>query len=539
MRRFNTTGPCDPTLHYYVPREELLQQTLKQIEGEGCDGITKRGRYFTLYAPRQTGKTTFVEAIGRRLGEEYLFLVLSFEGMIDVTEEEFCQLLAFRLNAKLSLCGIDLPEKGPWRIAELPRFFQIMRQITRRRLVLAIDEFDSLTGDYVGKILHVFREIYSDRGTLYNLHSLILIGVRNLTEIYLEHASPFNIADEIRLEPFTRTEVFDLIGQYEKETRQTFSPAVKDKIYTETNGQPGLVNELCQLLVERFNPIDPDRLRKGEVEPVEIGMDAFTRMLDYYINAYISKNVSNIISKAKEEETSVLRLFDTVVKVPYMVDEPWQKHLQVNGIIEYEEDPNSLRKYVKFSCPIYQKKLYAYFKPKLDLAFEQRNYLLPGEDYRSYLRSDGTLDLMAVLKSYQRYVNRRGSKAFSFAKQRRDGTRYEAVYHYSLDAYLSSFVDRLGGYSSVEFPTGNGRVDIWIWLNGRRYVVEVKSYVDETLLARAKVQTAQYARSEGLCEAYLVIFTEVHDRTANTLDFTEEVEGIKVYGVFINVGFKD
>ncbi|NPV54873.1 MAG: hypothetical protein HPY71_15385 [Firmicutes bacterium] len=31
---------------------------------------------------------------------------------------------------------------------------------------------------------------------------------------------------------------------------------VKEKLYAETGGQPGLVNEVCKPLVERFNWVD-------------------------------------------------------------------------------------------------------------------------------------------------------------------------------------------------------------------------------------------------------------------------------------------
>jgi hypothetical protein len=46
---FNTSGPCFPDEHYMVPPERRLGRALELIE---------EGKYFTLTAGRQTGKTT-------------------------------------------------------------------------------------------------------------------------------------------------------------------------------------------------------------------------------------------------------------------------------------------------------------------------------------------------------------------------------------------------------------------------------------------------------------------------------------------------
>src|SRR4051794_37773412 len=46
---FNTTGPCIPGEHYMLPPERRLGRVLRLID---------EGKYFTLHAGRQTGKTT-------------------------------------------------------------------------------------------------------------------------------------------------------------------------------------------------------------------------------------------------------------------------------------------------------------------------------------------------------------------------------------------------------------------------------------------------------------------------------------------------
>ncbi len=50
LRSFETRGPVDPIRNYVVPRTEEMADLAQRI---------KEGRYIVIFAPRQTGKTTF------------------------------------------------------------------------------------------------------------------------------------------------------------------------------------------------------------------------------------------------------------------------------------------------------------------------------------------------------------------------------------------------------------------------------------------------------------------------------------------------
>ncbi len=50
MRCFGTYGPVYPDVNYVVSRKEELADFINRV---------KQGRYIVLFAPRQTGKTTF------------------------------------------------------------------------------------------------------------------------------------------------------------------------------------------------------------------------------------------------------------------------------------------------------------------------------------------------------------------------------------------------------------------------------------------------------------------------------------------------
>jgi ATPase subunit of ABC transporter with duplicated ATPase domains len=59
-RFFNTTGPCDPARHYYLPTAARLPDLQIYLD---------RQQYFVLHAPRQTGKTTAMRTLAQELRE--------------------------------------------------------------------------------------------------------------------------------------------------------------------------------------------------------------------------------------------------------------------------------------------------------------------------------------------------------------------------------------------------------------------------------------------------------------------------------------
>ena len=53
MRRFGTQGPVNSQEHYVVSRSDEITDYIKRVDD---------GKYIVLFAPRQTGKTTFFQA---------------------------------------------------------------------------------------------------------------------------------------------------------------------------------------------------------------------------------------------------------------------------------------------------------------------------------------------------------------------------------------------------------------------------------------------------------------------------------------------
>src|SRR6056297_1961731 len=88
MRRFYSYGPVDCEEHFCVPRKGLVQECLEQMIGNPDKG----GHYFTIWAPRQTGKTWLMHQVKSRIEAEYKdkFIVghMSMQGTV-IDDKEY------------------------------------------------------------------------------------------------------------------------------------------------------------------------------------------------------------------------------------------------------------------------------------------------------------------------------------------------------------------------------------------------------------------------------------------------------------------
>ncbi|MFR1368875.1 MAG: hypothetical protein ACLSA0_01435 [Eisenbergiella massiliensis] len=71
-RYFNTTGACNPQLHYMVD----IQGRLEEIKN-----LVDAGKYFTINRARQYGKTTTIKALSEYLENDYVVVSLDFQRM--------------------------------------------------------------------------------------------------------------------------------------------------------------------------------------------------------------------------------------------------------------------------------------------------------------------------------------------------------------------------------------------------------------------------------------------------------------------------
>ncbi len=503
MREFNTSGPCDPALHYTVLREALMQKGLEKV---------RKGRYFTIFAPRQTGKTTYFKLLMIELDRcGFLPLWVSLENLKTASKDQFYRQLGKRLSAAFRerRVSCEASMTNPFDLED------VLHNIRRSSppIVLIIDEFEGIPDSVVSEVMHTFRYIYHQTGNRV-IHSLILVGVSTLAELVVSHASPFNVADELEVPYFTFGEVRELIGQYVAESGQVFEGDVIQAVYENTKGQPGLVCGFCQDLVER---VAADRA-------CPVVMDHYYTTQQYFLTERFDKNIVNIVQKARSKKPFMLNLLFGDTPVPFSIHDPDIAWLYANGVL-YKDNGNT-----DILVPLYKKALIIAFRPLIN--GETRHYVATREDMRDrYVSPEGVLDLDALLDEYRRYIRRRGFRAFDTENLR------EAAWHYSLDGFISFFIQRLGGETFVEVPSGRGRTDILIRHRKKTYIIETKIYTDHTFFQKGKSQLARYLISENLSMGHYVVFSRLH--TDRQILFTSEViEGKHIHTHIIPVEFE-
>ncbi len=496
MREFNTTGPCHPAQHYTVMREALIAEGLEKV---------RKGRFFTLFAPRQTGKTTYFQLLLEAVKKEnFTPIWMSFEHLKTLTKEVFYRSLNHQLHQELAEHGIELKQIVTNQV-DLVDFFE---QFESQSIVLVIDEFEAIPDSVLNEIMHAFRQMYH-RKKYHALHSLIFVGVSTIAEFVTSGASPFNVAEELTVSYFTLSEINLLIEQYVLESGQKFEQGVIKAIYENTKGQPGLVCALAAHLVKKV----PNRT---------VTRDDFLVTLDYFLKSKYDKNILNIVQKAKEKKAFMCRLLFGEEPIDFSVDIEDIAYLHANGVIE------NIDGHVGILVPLYSKRIIRAFRPVSN--GERRHYSLEVNDtFEAYLKGEG-LNIHAILKKYRQYVRRRGFKAFDTDKLK------EGAWHYSLDGFINFFIEALEGQTFIEVPSGAGRTDILIVYKNQRYLIETKVFSNNSLLKKGKGQLAEYLKSEALDEGYYVVFSNLHTDD-DVLYFEEEINNRPIYTYIICTHF--
>ncbi len=514
--------------HFCVPRRELVDVCLRHI----VDDPEKGGHYFTIWAPRQTGKTWLMQEVKReietRYPDQFQIGMMSMQGVAlkeDDSEDAFLEKAPFVLDRFL---GIDISQLQSWD--EWIGIFLRKSGLFHRPLVLFIDEFDSLPSRVIDRLVSLFRDLYLNRdGTV--LHGLALIGVRAVLGLGSDRGSPFNVQRSLHVPNFTQAQVEDLFGQYRKESGQEIESSVVNSVFDATRGQPGLVGWFGELLTEKYNP--------GKENA--IGEETWEFASHAALNLEWNNTVLNLVRKARgpyiEKVVKLFSFSDMVFKI----DEEWCNYLYLNGIIDaktHKDDQGRLISYCRFSSPFIQLRLFNALTDDLTGERTPIPALDPLDELKDVMETD-VLNLPALLSRYKKYLVRLQDHSINPWKglpRRTDLHLTEAVGHFHLYAWLR---DAIGRWCiiSPEFPTGNGKVDLHLRCKGKEGVIEVKSYVDQLTFQASLGQAARYARSLGLSKILMAVFVPTHDtEVLSTLSTSHELEGVRVDVVAIGWG---
>ena len=456
MRTFGTQGPVNPHDNYIVTRSKETADFIERI---------KNGKYIVIFAPRQTGKTTFFQrAVDTLTTQEqhYFPIQLNFEEAADNTAPDFYRGLyedileqienVFEQRREMpSVPLADFLENGN-PITDhraMRRFFRQFAKLLSsdgrhaaqtpsltQRVVLFIDEFDGIPRDVLQGFLHSLRHIYV-AGKPRSPHSVGIVGVKNIRQLnYDDSISPFNIQDEFVVPNFTLEQIRELLGQYTAEVGQPFAPEVIETLHKQTNGQPFLVNRAAQILTAELN------IPKTETITMAHFSKAHTQLLEEG-----NTNMSHLLTNIRRDprfESVLMRITSYERGLRFNPDDEIIAELATYGVIAKSTDGMC-----EIVNPIYQHRILQAFKPLFngleDEYFSEEN----GDDFIDYLTPDGVIEMGALLDNFQAFIARAGFRILQVPD-----TPQEYVGQHLLYAYLDTFVRIVRGDMFLEVQTG-------------------------------------------------------------------------------------
>jgi hypothetical protein len=514
MREFNTFGPVYPDRHYHVNRVTVKADLRDRID---------KGRYLTLNAGRQTGKTTLFREVIVELEAtgDYFGILLDFESLRAFDPANFYEELGWLLRDWRENEQPTAPEPTPMRHhGDFVRWLRRTVRALQKKGLLIIDEFDSISNEIIEPILSLFRGMYLNKNEPknYSIHSIVLVGVRNLPSLLGGTQSPFNVADQFTVPYFSAAEVTELFSAYTAESGQLLESAVIDGIMSETEGQPFLVNRLGQILTQEVVPECIRAITEAD--------------LNYGLARLVTENNSHfysMISKATPHRQRLLPMLLYNQSRTDFLDDATQE-LVMYGVLRVVEDENSLR-YARIGNPIYRKMLL--------LRFAAPSEPLPvnGGLVHRYL-VDGLLNFDALLDQFRAFMTEHGVRLLKSAKT---GRPLEISGQYLLLSYLGASLDSIQGYVTIESVSSAGEIDILAFYRSQRFIVETKIWYNKAKYEEGKKQLARYLQVAGLHKGYMVIFDEQLDQNplltdqSETFEITVDEKVLRIYLVGVEV----
>ncbi len=491
MRSFSTAGPVKPARHYCIP-------PLSRFDLDDVLGLVEDERYFVLHAPRQTGKTSALLALAELLNRRgyhclYVTLETARTARDDVARAMRSVLGRLASGARAKLGDGFLYDVWPDLLARMGADEALYEALTQwaeaapRPLVLLIDEIDTLTGDSLLSVLQQLRSGYPDRPERFP-QSVVLCGLRDVRDYRMgASGSPFNIAAKsLRLGDFSRGETLALLAQHTAETGQPFAPEAQEAVWTQTRGQPWLVNALAYGAC-----FDNKALRNDRSLPVTAADVAAVR------EDLILRRVTHLDYLAdKLREERVRRVIEPLLT-------GGQRRASARDV-EYTRDLGLIAR----DAPRVANPIYAEVIPR-ELTWVAQDEL--DQDAAPFVQADGRLDVALLLAEFQSFFRRH-------SEHWRNRFAYEEAWpQLLLQAFLQRVVNG-GGRIEREYALGSGRVDLLIvWPVADRgpaqrvqeVAVECKVVRDrdglERTITEGVKQTARYVERCGAEAGHLVV----------------------------------
>lgn len=523
---FNTAGPIVKENHYHIP-------PIDRVDYEEIEMLIEHQKYFILHAPRQTGKTSTLLDIMERINSEgkYACCYANIEaaqvarGDVDSGVKVICNSIAKAIRLYLNELLVDNWLRDNLSMPSKSLLFNLLEfwsSNSQKSTILLLDEVDSLVGDTLISLLRQIRAGYAQRPKAFP-QAMILCGVRDVRD-YRIHTkdseivtggSTFNIkAESLRMGNFTFEETKRLWLEHTEATNQEFDENIFPKLWSDTKGQPWLVNALAYQITwknrelrDRAKKITFEHYMRAREELIYSRATHLDQLTDKLKEARVKRVISAIISSENFDFNQNISVDD-------------QEYLEDLGLI-------TTKPIVEISNDIYREVI----PRELTWTTQTR---IANQEQVWYIREDGSLDFIKLLKSFQQFFRENSDswiEKFSYK---------EAGPQLLLQAFLQRIING-GGRINREYGLGRKRTDIFIeWPTTQdgffgdvqKIVIETKILYSnlEKTVEDGMIQTKEYMSIVGANEGYLIIFDRSSSKSWDEKIWLKEIDGFIVFG---------
>ena len=491
MRYFNIAGPCSREKHYMIDASSRLR---------GVEQLIDMEQYLVIHAARQSGKTTYLKDLTRRLndGGKYYALYCSLEEAQRIEDEEKGIPQIVR-NIKAILYYSSIPHKEEFaKNPDFEHYSGVLRsELSRycqkldKPLVILFDEVDCLGEGTLLSFMRQLRNGFINRSTIPFVHSLALVGMRNIRDYKvntrtesesLGSASPFNIVTEtMTLKNFTKEEITMLYRQHTDATGQIFEQEAIDMVFEQTCGQPWLVNAIAREVIVKMLQSDytqpvTESLVYEAIQTIILRRDTH---IDSLLERLKEERVRSVIEPMISGEDYFNRLSDDY---QYVTD---------LGLIK------SIQGKIQPANPIYGEVIACTlsYDAQEKMVLKQPDATLP-----RYIKN-GTLDIDLLMQDFQEFWRENSAiwiERFFYK---------EAAPHLIMMAFLQRIING-GGYLIRGMGAGTGYTDLCLVYGSQKYPIELKIRRGEKSIDKGIVQTIRYMDTFGCSEGWLAVFDQ-------------------------------
>ena len=488
IKEFNTTGSCNPQMHYMVDTE----QRFKAVES-----LIDKGKYFTINRARQYGKTTLLQTIRRRLSERYIVIKTSFEGLGDesfTNIPEFVSTFCGLMVRFLREVGIDETLQKIFDRKDLTSFEELSNTITvfcrtsPKPVVLLIDEVDKSSDNQLFlNFLGMLRNKYLERneGLGATFHSVVLAGVYDIKNLKLrlrpdaekKYNSPWNIAADFNVDmTFHPEEIAQMLQDYENDHHTGMDiQTMGEEIYKYTSGYPYLVSAICKLIDEQ---LERDWTEEGIVKAVKIIVQGNNTLMDD-----LSKNLENypefrefMFSVAVNGTSYAFTLLNPMVSM--------------GNMFSYIQNKDGR---VAIHNLVFEEALFLYFT--VDYAIKNQDKLAP---FASTYIQNGHLNMEYVVERFAQLMH----------EEYRESTEsfVEKEGRLLFLTFLKPIINGVGFYYVEPQTRDNRRMNLVVNYGRQEFIVELKIWHGDKYEQTGREQLSEYLSIRGMDEGYLVTF---------------------------------